>query len=159
MTAPVENTFRTNFPAFADATRFPAGMVEYWLGLAAKLVNADRWGNLTDDGIKLFAAHNLVLERQAMDSAANGGTPGMSRGVINSESVDKVSVGYDTTAGIELDAGHWNLTIYGTRFIRLARMMGMGGIQLGAGVDIDTALSSANAWAGPWSSTFPNRSQ
>jgi hypothetical protein len=128
-------------------------MVNYWLTFAGKLVNAARWGNLTDDGIQLFAGHNLSLERKAMDASDNGATPGESVGVINNMSVDKVSVGYDSASAAELDAGHWNLTIYGTRFVRLARMMGSGGLQIGGGEGL-----AIGAWPGPWHSMFPNQS-
>jgi hypothetical protein len=50
-------------------------------------------------------------------------------GMVARKTVDKVSVTYDTASAMEEDAGHWNLTVYGTRFIRLARMVGTGGMQ------------------------------
>ena len=153
-------SFRSNLTEFADASRFPESQVTYWLGLAAKLVaNTSRWGNLIDDGIQLFIAHNLTLERRAMDEADNGAAPGLSTGMINNKSVDKVSVGYDTTSAMELDAGHWNLTIYGMRYIRLARLIGAGPVQVGTpDCDPSGALGSSGAWPGPWFSGTPNPS-
>ena len=59
--------------------------------------------------------------------------PGIQTGAISKKAVDKVSMGYDAQAGLELDGGHWNLTEYGTRFLNLARMAGMGGVQVTGG--------------------------
>lgn len=154
MTATVAS-FRQALPEFADGSVFPNFQVEFWLAVAAKLVNSSRWGTLTDTGIYLFTAHNITLEQRAARTAANGGIPGETPGIVNNKSVDKVSVGYDTSAGSETEAGHWNLTIYGTRFIRMSRMMGAGGIQLGAG---GCSGDGALAWAGPWTANFPNPS-
>lgn len=123
-------TFRADFPEFADEATFPDSTVTYWLTLAGKLLNIERWADLLDNGLELFVAHNIVLERQAAASAATGATPGITTGAVSAKGVDKVTVSYDTSAGMDLEAGHWNLTHYGARFIRLARMIGTGGIQL-----------------------------
>jgi hypothetical protein len=123
--------FRSSFPEFADAIKYPDSLIQFWLDVAVKLTNADRWGDLTYMGSFLFSAHNLVLERQAMNTAAVGGVPGQSSGLLSSKSVDKVAAGYDTVTGAEKDAGHWNLTIYGKRYYRLAMMFGSGPVQVG----------------------------
>jgi len=123
-------TFRQDFSEFSSAVNFPNADVTFWLTLGQKLLNECRWADLLDTGLELFIAHNLALERGAKKSAANGAVPGMSTGPVAAKAVDKVSVNYDTTAAMEADAGHWNLTIYGTRFIQLARMVGAGGLQL-----------------------------
>lgn len=148
--------FRADFIEFNDAVRFPNSMITFRLTVGAKLVNAARWGELTDFGIELFSAHHLSLWRQAMDESARGLPPGRATGIVNNKSVDKVSVGYDTQGGSELDAGHWNLTNYGKEFIRLCRMMGTGGLQVG--VTVDEMADSVGAWPGPWQSQFPNPS-
>lgn len=149
-------TFRSHLLEFADGQRFPNAMIDYWIAIAIQLVDPNRWGNLTDNGVEMFVAHNISLERRAMDEAARGAIPGGSIGPVNEKSVDKVSVGYDTGAGAELNAGHWNLTIYGTRYIRLARMMGAGPIQVGVGCEF--LNSSSSAYSGPWWTQFPNPS-
>lgn len=123
-------TLRTDFPEFADTAAYPDSGVNFWLALGVKLLNVDRWADLLDTGLELFAAHNLVLERQASKAAAFGGVPGVGSGPVSGKTVDKVTINYDTAAAMEPDAGHWNLTNYGSRFIRLARMAGAGGIQL-----------------------------
>lgn len=132
--------FRADLPAFADAAKYPDEAIEYWLNIASLLINTKRWGpsaidtwpassppalTLYDFGVEMFVAHNLVLEQRG------AATPGGNVGVVQSKSVDKVSVSYDTKAGIEPEAGHWGTTIYGNRFLRLLRHAGSGGYQLG----------------------------
>jgi hypothetical protein len=107
-----------------------------------------------DFGQELHAAHNLVLERRAQDEAAKGNVPGWSKGAINNVSVDKASVGYDPASTIEPEAGHWNLTIYGQRFIRLLRQMGSGGLQIGVGFE----CFGATVFSGPPVFNIPNGS-
>lgn len=125
------SSFRQTFPAFTDTATYTDAMITFWLDIANKALNVRRWGTLLDLGLSLYVAHNLVLEKQAGEAAAGGGDPGSSSGVISSESVDKASIAFDTARGTEEDAGHWNLTTYGTRFLRYSRMAGAGGIQVG----------------------------
>lgn len=139
--------FRADFPAFADTTVYPDTAFDFWYAIALRLMNAQLWAGLLNVGSELFVAHQLALEARAEAAAAAGGIPGESVGPLNSKSVDKVSMGYDTSAGIEPDAGHWNLTIYGTRYIRLVRMIGMGCVQIGAYGDENS--SGISAWTGP----------
>lgn len=129
MTVTAES-FRDDYPEFTSSTLYPPDAIAYWLNIATIMLQPARWADVLDLGTALFMAHHLTLERQAQNSAANGGLPGISSGPIASKGVDRVSVSYDTAAGIEPEAGHWNLTVFGTRFIRLARMAGAGGIQL-----------------------------
>lgn len=151
-------SFRANFLEFGDLGRFPDWMINYYVGLSSKLINNPaRWGELEDDGRMLFIAHHCVLERKALDAAEAGGVPGVSTGVINSKSVDKVSVGYDTTAGTEPGAGHWNLTVYGIRLQSLFNMIGAGPVQVGVGCS-PAGSAFGPGWPGPFGSTFPNDS-
>ena len=121
-------TFRSDFPEFTDSSRFPDAQVNFWLGLGEKQLPESRWADLRDQGLELFVAHNLVLAAQAEKAKASGGLPGASSGVTSSKSVDKVSVSYDTGASLIDGAGHWNLTTYGTRFLWLARMIGVSAV-------------------------------
>jgi len=143
--------FRVDYPEFSGTEKFPNSAVTFWLGIAYQMLNADRWGNQLDIGAELFVAHNLAIEARAQLEASKGGIPGSQVGPINSKSVDKVSIGYDTSAGLELNAGHWNLTVYGTRFIRICRMMGAGPLFIGVGA---VPVGSGLAWPGP--STIPS---
>jgi hypothetical protein len=122
--------FRSDFPEFANTTAFPDPGLNFWIGVAGKLLNPRRWQDMLDVATELFVAHNLALERQAQKSAANGAVPGVSTGPVSSKTVGPVTQAYDTTAGINQDAGHWNLTTYGTRFYQLMQMFGAGPIQV-----------------------------
>lgn len=141
-------TFRADFPEFADTTKYPNSLISFWLGVGAKLLRPERWVDLLDVGLELFTAHNLVLERQAQISVNGGGVPGMSVGVVNSKQVDKLSVGYDTSIGLDPAAGHWNLTSYGMRFYSLVRLAGMGGTQYGAGPDPNSPIAQFGGLTG-----------
>lgn len=127
--------FRLDYPEFANVGTYPDSGVNYWLNLAYLMLRPDRWSTVIDVGAELFAAHNLVLEAQAARAAATGNLPGVQTGAVSGKSVDRVSINYDAQAGLVTDAGHWNLTTYGTRFIALSRMAGAGGIQITGGCD------------------------
>ncbi len=122
--------FRQDFPEFTDTAKYPDATVEFWLTVSASLVNACRWGVLTDQGIELCTAHHLVLGARDEQAANVGGIPGQMTGPLSSKAVDKVSASYDTGAATIDDGGFWNLTTYGVRYLTLAKMMGAGGIQL-----------------------------
>lgn len=122
--------FRQSFPEFDDTTTYPDSLVQFWMTVAVSLVNADRWGDLTDLGIALVTAHHLALAVKDQKMAAVGGVPGQVSGPQSSKAVDKVSASYDTSAVAIKDGGFWNATMYGVRYLSLAMMMGAGGMQL-----------------------------
>lgn len=123
---------RADFPEFADPAKYPDTLILFWLGVYEKLMQPAvlLWDQLYDTGKELATCHQLVMEAQAIKSAAFGAPPGVNTGPQSQKAIDKVSESFDTQASIELDAGHWNLTKYGTRFIRLARMFGAGATQV-----------------------------
>jgi Protein of unknown function (DUF4054) len=123
--------FRADFPEFSDKTKYPANAFTYWATVATLLLNPVRWGSVLLMGMELFIAHNLFLEAQAFQTDKVGGWPGISKGAINNESAGEVTVSYDTVSALEADGGDWNLSVYGTRFLRWARMAGSGGMQIG----------------------------
>ena len=153
-------SFRADFPEFADAVRYPDPMLAFWIKVAGSLLNAERWQDALDYGTELFVAHNATLHAKRIFEAANGAPPGINTGPINSKSVDKVSVGYDTGAASLEDAGFWNLTTYGTQFYQLANWMGAGPTQLGIGMPpvLDATFGASFAYGGPWPFNFPNPS-
>lgn len=138
---------RADFPEFSSTTSYPDAVVNFWLGVAGNMLIASRWGNMLSVGIELYAAHNLVLEAQDAMTTAVGGIPGVSKGLVSGESIDKGSVSYDSASAAEANGGNWNLTKYGTRFIRMAKMFGAGPIQLGIGFNPNPL--SGEAWSGP----------
>ena len=139
--------FKTNFSPFANPANYPDAVVQFYLDLAYSLLPASRWQTTLDYGVQLFAAHNLILEFQAQVAANGGRPPGLSSGIASSKSAGPVSISWDTSSAAEIGAGHWNLTTYGQRYIRLARLIGSGGMQLGIGSP--PPLSGGNAWYGP----------
>lgn len=148
-------SFRTAFPAFASTTVFPDTQVTFWMGLGLLLINVARWGNLADYGQMLFMAHNLSLEWGANRAAGSGQNPGLVQGALTGGQVDKVSYQRDPGAAMDPANGHWNLSIYGLRYIRLIKMVGAGPVQVGAPSGCDPLTG---AWYGPWQYNFPNPS-
>lgn len=137
--------FRAAMPAFSDPAVYDDPQVTMYLAAADKMVG-DQWGDLRAIGMQLWTAHHLVIDALASQEAANGGVPGLRSGAIASEGGDSVNVSFDVTGSNEADAGHWNQTSYGKRFIHFARMFGAGPIQIGGPVVGEVA--SASAWAG-----------
>lgn len=122
--------FRTNFPEFADTTAYPSTLIDFWLGLAELQVRQCVWKRCWSEGVSLYIAHEITLASQNVKAAKSGGVPGTMGGIANTKTVGSVTVGYDSQATSEKDAGYWNLTNYGKQFIRLARIFGAGAIQL-----------------------------
>ena len=147
--------FRTDYPEFASTSKYPDAQINYWLAIAALLLNVPRWGTMIDFSTELFVAHNIALEARAVLESAAGGIPGGLVGPVNSKSVDKVSVGYDIQAGIVVGAGPFNLTNYGTRFMFFARLVGAGPIQVGPNGCDNDPLKSFNAYQGPYWGGYP----
>ena len=137
--------FRADFPEFASTSLYPSSGVQFWLNFAYKMIDSARFKDVTDMAAELFAAHHISLEARALLESKGGGIPGVA-GVISAKSVDKVSINYDTGAGTEPNAGHWNITIYGLRFIRMVNMFGAGPVQLGGGC---APPYTGNAYPGP----------
>ena len=148
----INQAFRKAFPAFMDPSCYPDHELNYWFTLGEKLLDKCRWGDLYSDGLYLFAAHNLALEFNSKKQALKGQQPGQVVGVLNSASVDKVSYSRDASAAMDPKNGHWNLTIYGLRYVRLVKMVGAGPVQvapnpMGAGI---SALGWPGPMFGPW---------
>lgn len=139
-------TFVTNFPEFSNPTSYPTAPIQFYIDLAYSLLPASRWMTTLDFGVQLFVAHNLVLESQAQLAANSGKPPGLSTGIASSKSGGPLSISWDTSSAAEVGAGHWNLTTYGQRYIRLARLIGSGGMQLGIGC---APPGFIGAWSGP----------
>jgi len=118
-----DDTFRAAYPQFSDMIAVPPETVAYWLAVGTARLAPSRWGNLLDEGLALFIAHKVALGLLA-------GKGGLGGGVVSSKSVGGVSVAYNTEMGTEEGAGAYNLTLYGREFIRLARLVGLGGVQL-----------------------------
>lgn len=146
--------FRQNFSEFGNQSRFPTGFIQFWLNWSYQQLNACRFGSALDMAAQLWAAHNLAIERTAMDQGViaannNQGSVGGQVGVVNNKSVDKVSVGFDVSSFVDPDSGYWGSTIYGARFWQLMMMAGAGPVQIGACGPIFT-YNQLQGWPGWW---------
>lgn len=129
---PTPDKFRTDFPQFADETKYPTSMIQARLSLADMLMNESRFGeDIFPYVVELFVAHYMALYAADMRGAAVGAAGGANSGVASSKSVDKVSVSYDTGTTLNPDAGFWNNTRYGSEFWEYLMIFGAGAIQLG----------------------------
>jgi hypothetical protein len=122
--------FRADFPEFSDTNQYSDASISFWLNISLELVNGTRWGELADLGVGLATAHQVVIANNDQATSSNGGTPGLVTGPVVSKAVDRVSKSMDTSAVTLTDAGFWNMTTYGIRFLQLARMFGAGPVQL-----------------------------
>ena len=151
-------SFRADFVEFANVSDYPDAAINWWLAWGGMFMNQDRWGlpgsvsspptTPYDMGMELQVAHFLVLNKKQVDAAVAGGLPGLAEGVVAGKSVGPASISFDTASAAEINAGHWNLTTYGTRFYRLAQMIGMGPVQVG-GCGAMGYGGGAGAWSGP----------
>ena len=119
--------FRTRWVQFADPVRWPDALISFYDTLAAKSLRPDRWLDMLPEGTALFIAHNLAL-----DAMSAGRIPGRisGAGMVASKSVGPASVSYDNHLFMLPNAGHWGLTLFGLRFLQMARIVGAAGIQL-----------------------------
>ncbi len=159
--------FKIDFPEFDTGTvtdpnkvSISDSQINFWMTIAFAMIDpsAARWGGkdttIYNLGIELFTAHNVILEVLAQRDMDVGGVPGVATGTIAGKSAGDVAISYNSAAPLELDGGHWNYTAYGQRFLRLARMMGAGPIQVGVGCG-----PGAGAWPGPFPFPTPESPQ
>lgn len=126
--------FREAFPQFTEEL-FPDARVRFYLTLAGKSMSKERWDDLLPEGMGLFAAHHLTLEREA--NKAKDGTGGIAAAagpvISSSKTVGGVSKSENragAAATANLNAGHWNDTIYGKQYWQMAQLIGAGGLQV-----------------------------
>jgi hypothetical protein len=161
--APTAAQFLLDFPRFdtsavtdPNAVQFSPDAVAFWLNFASLTLNAQRFGSLYYLAVELFVAHNLSVEAWA-EQGGNQTIPGIMKGPIASSAAGNVSVSYASGAALELDSGHWALTTFGTRLIKLIRLVCAGPLQVtGGGCQ---GPYNGPAWSGPWTYNFPNPSE
>jgi len=126
------DAFRENFPEFASRTKYPDAVVTFWSGIGTKLLNEIRWGDLLTHGLSLYTAHSLVIAKANSGSETAGGDAGFGygEGLISSKGVGGVNVSYNIQEVAIDGAGEYNSTTYGRQFIKLAKIVGSGGLQV-----------------------------
>lgn len=133
---PTVNEFRESFPVFT-LELFPDARVAFWLALAGKQLDPVRWDGLFAPGVCLYVAHQLTLEATAGKQADGSGGMDAAAGPVTAESKTVGSVSHSISRGgaaaagaANLNAGHWNLTIYGQQYWQLVQMVGAGGLHI-----------------------------
>lgn len=144
--SPTVAHFRMVLPEFRDSSLFLDETIFPWLRLWSVQLPENRWLTLWTLGVCLATAHSVALSKRDQLITARGGVPGMAVGVVSSKAVSGVSISYDTNAGLLQNAGDWNLTTYGVRFLGLARMVGSAAVQI-RGAD-SWAVSEADLLSG-----------
>lgn len=114
--------FIAAFSKFADTAKYPEDSVEFWAGVAAKVIDPCKWGNMYMTGVYLYVAHQITLD--------SNDASGKDNGLVASKSVGSASKSYDRASSNEEGAGYWNLTTWGQRYWRFVRMFGAGGLQV-----------------------------
>lgn len=127
---PNDANFVATFPEFNDASRYPAPQRSLWLNTAIATLDPSRWGDFYVIGVYLWTAHHLALFGDTNRQRQRPGRPPL---LMSSKSVGGVSASYDTASVARVDAGLWNATTYGMRWLDLARLAGAGGVQVGYG--------------------------
>lgn len=155
--------FLLDFPEFdtsevtdPSAVQISPSSINYWANLALVMLNQSRWTADGDPamtcytmGLEMFIAHHVSLEALAQRDMQVGGIPGIATGVVAGKGAGDVSISYMPGATIEMDAGHWNYTVFGQRFIRVAKMIGSGPLQIGIGCGGPGWGSGGGGWSGP----------
>jgi fermentation-respiration switch protein FrsA (DUF1100 family) len=127
-------SFRQMFTEFADPTGAASDIsLNMYIALAYAFLDPARWtASIINLGVSLYVAHHVALDMRNQAAAAAGGIPGEVVAPKSAKAVDKVSASMDTQAVTMENGAYWNATVYGIRFLWLARQLGAGGIQLGA---------------------------
>lgn len=122
------------FPQFTEDIA-PDARVNFHLAVAGKLLPADRWGDLLDEGTGLYTAHRLTLELLAMKARDGTGGADAAAGPVTGETRIVGGVSHAVTRagatgqGTALaDAGQYNATVYGQQFLQLVNIVGAGGM-------------------------------
>ncbi len=140
-------TFRILRPGLNDPQGYPDALIQHYLTLGAAVFNTPRWADYYTEGLCDWTAHYVVVQKRNAEALARGAVSGNAIGRITSKSVGGVSVNYDVSGTTEEDGGQWNTTTYGSALLRMARMVGAGGAQLGG--CFAGPANNGPAWSGP----------
>lgn len=120
ITVPTYADFIECYPVFASLSQT---VIEKWLSVSGRLLDADAWGDFYSDAVMLDTAHTLSIN-QMTGAALNGGQQAAT-GPISSSSAAGISVSFaspDQIAGSKSDSWY-NKTAYGQQFLRLRNII------------------------------------
>lgn len=143
------DTFRALRPGLSDPQRYPNALIQHYLALSQAQLDLCRWADLIDEGVCDWTAHYVVIQVRNAQAAERGAVSGNAIGRISSKSVGGVSVNYAIGDTEETDGGHWNVTTYGSAFLRNAKMVGTGGVQISGVEFVNLGPAFGPAWPGP----------
>lgn len=123
--------FRTQCPAYADATAYPDATLQQYWNQAICYISNDNYGYLVDEcrraAINYMLAHILTLS-----IAALAGTVATAPGFVNSSSVDRASVSIVPPPGKSQFKWWLNQTTYGQALVALLGAKSAGGFFAGS---------------------------
>lgn len=122
--------FREIFPEFSDPEEYPDAKINFYESLAESLMDKCTWADLYSQGLRLFIAHNLWMEKyqQSLTPGSGGFAGGPLAG--RSRSVDGVSYSDQYMVSYYRNAGWWANSIYGQQYYDLIQLVGAKPMQL-----------------------------
>lgn len=111
--------------AFPEFIEFPTLQITLRLETAAEMFQHIDSETMKKYCVGLYTAHFLSIRGNNTVPGSDSGS-----GIVSSQSVDGVSVSYDTSSTMIQDAGFWNASRYGQELYWLMRQAGAGGYQL-----------------------------
>lgn len=115
--------FKVRFPEFALVED---GRIQFLMIDAAAFVDESTWSDLYVRGLSLVIAHFLVLDALRAGGYVNAAMAGN----VVAKKVGPVSVAYDAAMNAKIADSPFARTTYGQEYLRLARMVGMGGVSV-----------------------------
>jgi len=132
--------FYASYPAYAPRTvnitttyLVDPLVIQMYIDLATACVKQARYHSYWKNCMGWFVAHFVTLYLQSVtnanSTAAQVIAAGKAKGLATSKSVGDVSAGYDHgLIGNDLDGWcQWKLTIFGTQFASISKLLGRGG--------------------------------
>lgn len=124
--------FRISFPAFANDTTYPSAVLQGYWDTGICIVSDENYGWMQGAcrtrALNLLTAHLAALA----DIIASGQTPGL----VNSATIDKVSVSL-TPPPIRDQWDWWfSLTPYGQQFLVILQAKSVGGFYVGGNPEL-----------------------
>jgi len=121
--------FRSQFPQFADDTKYPDATLSGYFAMATAYVNANDGCSLNGDRLQL--ALNLMTAHLVVTFGLAAQTGGTNVGVITASTIDGVSITRQVPQSQTAWASFLAPTTYGAQLSALLRIAGAGGLLVG----------------------------
>ena len=127
-TMPLLEAFYRFIPEMSNPDAYPTEMVKIYVRMSASELSEKRWGDHYAFGVALLTAHRLCIRAQAIN--ADGTINADAGRGIASRSIGPASLTYYSTSSDTGDDAYYSSTWYGREYLRLAKIMGIGLLQL-----------------------------